>query len=79
MANITANKNTIPFDTQSVKTTSGMRFGSPAVTTRGMKEGEMRQIGRMIARLIDEGEAAVPEVKKQVIELCEQFPLYPEM
>jgi len=79
MANITANKNTIPFDTQSVKTTSGMRFGSPAVTTRGMKEPEMREIGRMIARLIDEGEAAVPEVKKQVIALCGQFPLYPEM
>ena len=79
MANITANKNTIPFDTQSVKTTSGMRFGSPAVTTRGMKEPEMREIGRMIARLIEEGEAAVPEVKKQVIALCEQFPLYPEM
>ena len=79
MANITANKNTIPFDTQSVKTTSGMRFGSPAVTTRGMKEPEMREIGRMIARLIDEGEAAVPKVKQQVIALCEQFPLYPEM
>ena len=55
MANITANKNTIPFDTQSVKLTSGMRFGSPAVTTRGMKEPEMAQIAQMIARLIDEG------------------------
>ena len=79
LANITANKNTIPFDTQSVKTTSGMRFGSPAVTTRGMKEAEMVQIADMIARLIDEGEAAVPEVKEQVIELCRRFPLYPEM
>ena len=79
MANITANKNTIPFDTQGVKATSGMRFGSPAVTTRGMKEPELRQIGAMIARLIDEGEAAVPEVKEQVIALCEQFPLYPEI
>ena len=62
-----------------VRVTSGMRFGSPAVTTRGMKEPEMRQIGRMIARLIDEGEAAVPEVKKQVVDLCETFPLYPEI
>ena len=79
MANITANKNTIPFDTQAVRVTSGMRFGSPAVTTRGMKEPEMRKIGAMIARLIDEGEAAVPEVKEQVIALCEQFPLYPEI
>ena len=78
-ANITANKNTIPFDTQSVKLTSGMRFGSPAVTTRGMKEQEMHQIGAMIARLINEGEEAVPQVKEQVIELCRQFPLYPEM
>lgn len=79
MANITANKNTIPFDTMSVKETSGMRFGSPAVTTRGMKEAEMRQIGDMIARLLDEGEAAVPEVKADVIELCRRFPLYPDM
>ena len=77
MANITANKNTIPFETQSVKLTSGMRFGSPAVTTRGMKEEEMRQIGGMITRLMDEGEAAVPAVKEQVIALCEKFPLYP--
>ena len=79
LAHITANKNTIPFDKQSVKVTSGMRFGSPAVTTRGMKEPEMRKIGAMIARLIDEGEQAVPEVKEQVIALCGQFPLYPEM
>ena len=79
LANITANKNTIPFDTLSVKTTSGMRFGSPAVTSRGMKEAEMRQIGRMIARLIDEGESAVAEVKAEAVALCEAFPLYPEM
>ena len=77
-ANITANKNTIPFDTQSMRQTSGMRFGTPAVTTRGMKEEEMRLIGRLIAKLMDEGEQAVPEVKKQVIELCHSFPLYPE-
>ncbi|MCR5576208.1 MAG: serine hydroxymethyltransferase [Oscillospiraceae bacterium] len=79
LANITANKNTIPFDTLSVKVTSGMRFGSPAVTTRGMKEPEMRQIGRMIARLIEEGESAVDEVKAEAVALCEAFPLYPEM
>ena len=77
MANITANKNTIPFDTQSVKLTSGMRFGTPAVTTRGMKEPEMAQIAQMIARLIDEGEGAVAQVKEQTIELCRAFPLYP--
>jgi glycine hydroxymethyltransferase len=78
-SNITANKNTIPFDTQSVKLTSGMRFGSPAVTSRGMKEQEMHQIGAMIGRLINEGEEAVPQVKEQVIELCQRFPLYPEI
>lgn len=78
-ANITANKNTIPFDTQSVKLTSGMRFGSPATTTRGMKEAEMHQIGAMIARLVNEGEEAVPQVKEQVIALCQRFPLYPEL
>ena len=79
MANITANKNTIPFDKQSVKLTSGMRFGTPAVTTRGMKEAEMVQIASMIARLVEEGESAVPQVKEQAIELCRAFPLYPEM
>ena len=79
MANITANKNTIPFDTQSVRVTSGMRFGSPAVTSRGMKEAEMRQIGSLIARLLDEGESAVPAVRAQTIALCERFPLYPGM
>ena len=76
-AHITANKNTIPFDTQSVRTTSGMRFGTPAATTRGMKEAQMRAIGAMICRLIDEGDAAVPAVRGEVIALCEQFPLYP--
>ena len=79
MAHITANKNAIPFDTQPVKLTSGMRFGTPAVTTRGMKETEMAQIGDMIVRLIKEGESAVSDVKDQVISLCERFPLYPEM
>ena len=79
MANITANKNTIPFETLSVRETSGMRFGSPAVTTRGMKEAEMRQIGEAIVRLIREGESAVPAVREQTIALCERFPLYPGM
>lgn len=78
-AHITANKNTIPFETQSVRTTSGMRFGTPAATTRGMKEDQMREIGAMICRLIDEGEAAVPAVRDEVIALCEQFPLYPTL
>lgn len=78
-AHITANKNTIPFDTQSVKLTSGMRFGSPAATSRGMKEEEMHQIGRIIARLIEQGEEAVTQAREQVMELCRCFPLYPEL
>lgn len=78
-AHITANKNAIPFDTQSVKLTSGMRFGTPAVTTRGMKEAEMAEIGGMIVRLVKEGESAVSDVKEEAVALCERFPLYPEM
>lgn len=78
-ANITANKNTIPFETQSVKLTSGMRFGTPASTTRGMKEEEMRKVASLVVRLLREGDEAVPQVKEQVIELCRRFPLYPEL
>jgi glycine hydroxymethyltransferase len=75
-ANITANKNAIPFDTRNKAETSGMRFGTPASTTRGMKEPEMRQIGNMIARIIKEGDAAVSSVKEEVLEICKRFPLY---
>ena len=78
-AHITANKNSIPFDTQSVRLTSGMRFGTPAVTTRGMGEDEMREIGRMLVDVINRGEDAVGDVKQQALMLCERFPLYPEI
>ena len=78
-ANITANKNAIPFDTLPVKQTSGVRFGSPACTTRGMKEDDMRLIGHLIGRLAREGESAVNEVKEQVLALCGRFPLYPDL
>ena len=78
-ANITANKNTIPFDTQGVKRTSGIRLGSPAVTTRGMKEAEMHTIGRLIADILERGEEAVPAAKEEVLALCRSFPLYPEI
>ena len=78
-ANITANKNAIPFDTLPVKQTSGVRFGSPACTTRGMKEDDMRLIGHLIGRLACEGESAVNEVKEQVLALCGRFPLYPDL
>ena len=77
-AHITANKNAIPFDTLPVSKTSGVRLGTAASTTRGMGEAEMTRIGQLICRLIDEQEAAVPEVREEVLELCERFPLYPE-
>lgn len=73
---ITANKNTIPNDPQSPFITSGIRIGTPSVTTRGMKEDEMRQIARLIARVIKEKQAAVESVTKEVIALTKKFPLY---
>lgn len=76
LANITVNKNTIPKETLSPFVTSGIRVGTPAVTTRGMKEPEMRQIARWIASIVREGEAVVPQVKQEVLALCERFPLY---
>ena len=75
-ANITVNKNTIPKETLSPFITSGVRIGTPAVTTRGMKEPEMVAIAKLIARIIREGETAVPQVKQEVLELCARFPLY---
>ena len=76
LANITANKNAIPFDTAAKSVTSGLRLGTPAVTTRGMKEAEMRLIGGWIAQIIREGESAIPSVKANVEALCRTFPLY---
>jgi len=77
-ANITVNKNTIPFDTQKPMVASGIRMGSPAVTTRGLREPEMKTIANLIARVLDaKGEAAVvEEVKRGVKELCDRFPIY---
>lgn len=78
---ITVNKNTIPFETQSSIVTSGIRVGTPAVTTRGMKEPEMKIIGRAISRVLHNlGDNAVKnETKKTIRELCDSFPLYPEL
>jgi len=78
---ITTNKNTIPYDTQKPFITSGLRLGTPPLTTRGMKEGEMREIAGMIAKVLDsKGDtAALEKAKVQVKELCERFPLYKSM
>ena len=74
--NITVNKNTIPFETQSPFVTSGIRIGTPSVTTRGMKEAEMLRIADDITAIIKEREGAMPRVKADVAELLKAFPLY---
>jgi glycine hydroxymethyltransferase len=78
-AYITANKNTIPFDVNPPLNPSGMRFGSPAVTTRGFKEAEMAEVARLIAYTLDHiaSEDALAEVRSKVGELTARFPLYP--
>ncbi|MCR5845494.1 MAG: serine hydroxymethyltransferase [bacterium] len=76
-ANITANKNAIPNDPLSRTETSGVRIGTPAMTTRGMKEAEAIQIAKWILELMEQGESATERIKAEVIELCNRFPLYP--
>ena len=76
MACITVNKNTVPNEQRSPFITSGIRVGTPAVTTRGMKEEEMCQIADMISDVLHRGEAAVDEVRARVLALTSRFPLY---
>jgi glycine hydroxymethyltransferase len=80
-AGITLNRNTIPFDPTSPFVTSGIRIGTPAVTTRGMKEKEMVQIAEMIGSVLKDinNQAVIDRVKEEVKELCQRFPLYPEL
>ncbi|HKG81171.1 MAG TPA: serine hydroxymethyltransferase [Pyrinomonadaceae bacterium] len=77
---ITVNKNTIPFDQNKPFVASGLRIGTPAVTTRGMKEAEMREIGRLIAEVIHapQSEEVRNKVKREVADLTARFPLYPK-
>ena len=77
-ANITVNKNTIPFETRSPFITSGIRIGTPALTTRGFKEEDMVIIGGLIADIVFNGEDTVERVKAEVAKLTEKYPLYPE-
>ena len=75
-ANITVNKNTVPNEKRSPFVTSGVRVGTPAITSRGLKEEHMVMIAKWIARIVNEGEAAVPAVKVEVEALMKNFPLY---
>ena len=75
-ANITVNKNTVPNETRSPFVTSGIRVGTPAATSRGLKEAEMTKVAGWIARILREGEAAVAETRAQVEAMMAGYPLY---
>ncbi len=72
-AHITVNKNTVPNEKRSPFITSGVRIGTPAITTRGMKEKEMKIIAKLIADIVNNKQKAVARVKEQVIKLCSKF------
>jgi glycine hydroxymethyltransferase len=78
-ARITVNRNAVPFDTRSPFVTSGIRIGTPAVTTRGMKENEMRLIADFIVRALGHvgDEAVLRKIGEEVRQLCAKFPVYP--
>ncbi len=80
-ANITVNKNTIPFDTRSPFVTSGIRIGTPAITTRGIKEDGARRIAQLIATVLKNinDESVIEKVKAEVLEICGKYPLYKEL
>jgi glycine hydroxymethyltransferase len=79
LAGITVNKNAIPFDKNPPMVASGVRLGTPAVTTRGMTEPEMDRIADLISAALQEpeNETALAKIKLEVEELCREFPLYP--
>jgi glycine hydroxymethyltransferase len=79
-AGITTNKNTIPYEPGSPFNPSGIRLGTPAVTTRGFKESEMKVIAECIAKVIDNlgNEAVIQKVHGDIKEMCRHFPLYPD-
>jgi glycine hydroxymethyltransferase len=80
-ANITTNKNAVPFDTESPLLTSGIRLGAPALTTRGFKEGEFKLVAKWINEIVSapESESAREKVKGEIAEVTKKFPLYPEL
>jgi len=80
-AGLTVNKNAVPFDTESRFVTGGIRIGTPAVTSRGLKEHEMRQIAQWMNRAIlnHRDEQEIRKIRSEVRELCERFPIYPDL
>jgi glycine hydroxymethyltransferase len=78
-ARITVNRNTVPFETRSPFVTSGIRIGTPAITTRGMKEKEMEAIAEFISRALNNvsDDTVLHSVGDDVRELCKKFPIYP--
>jgi glycine hydroxymethyltransferase len=77
-AGITVNKNTIPFDVNSPMVASGIRVGTPAITSRGLKEADMVEVGKLIARALTaaSNETELAAVKRDVQKICDRFPLY---
>jgi glycine hydroxymethyltransferase len=74
---LTANKNTVPFETASAFVTSGIRMGTPAITTRGLKETEMAWLAKAISKVVsDYSESTVKQVKGEVMEVCRRYPIY---
>ena len=73
---ITVNKNSIPFDPEKPSITSGIRIGTPAVTTRGFKEGEMKKIANLINETVNNYETKKDEIREAVQKICKEFPLY---
>ena len=74
--NITCNKNTIPYDQESPKITSGIRIGSPAMTTRGLKENDFKEIGNIIAQALkNNSEENLNKLKQQVLNITKKYPL----
>jgi len=77
-AGITANKNVVPFDTRSPFVTSGLRIGTPVLTTRGMKEAEMKQVARFMTDALEnkDNPSVIEKIRNEVKALCETFPLF---
>jgi len=77
---LTVNKNTVPFETESAFVTSGIRLGTPAITTRGMGQLEMRWLGHSITRVLTSySEETVEKIRKEVLDMCNQFPVYKDL